>query len=582
MSQQELLRKLEQRLTSEYKDTEAVIRAKIAYFTEDFDKDNKLHQKMVKDGVMSRQEYKRWYKDQMFAQKWANKMTTVISEDLTNANVTASKIINNNASAMFIDGATEAVKELQDYAPFEVFDTRQIKNIADENAKHLPESRVKIPKDQKWNEKRIKSSLMQSAVKGESAQQLAGRLLTVVGMNRKSAIRNARTMMTGSHNMGKLELGSEALEMGLDVRKKWIATFDNRTRNSHASLHGEVVDMDEEFSNGLMFPADPEGDPAEVYNCRCTMVITHDPKRGGMSKEEFEQNVAENEAEKEAFKQANKDLKNGVKPQATQTPATPPEPFVEAKTKAEAVEYAHKFADNVNYDGISLKNANAINEQLNELTQKYPINRLDNINSGSRGVMSANWHSLNINGKKLGKVLDDEEINFNLNQAMAKAKLKQLQDRLPTQPKNMQEYTRRQIDQLERDLKYSRWGVHSSYPDHVKCVVTHEYGHILSDQYFGMLNKGKANSHLAIKTTTNYDDYIKYKNQRMRIQNVQDSWEEAYNQARKTGDIYQLSRYGATNSHEFFAEVFLAREMGEKLPKYIDKLMEETLRNGIL
>lgn len=312
MSQAELLRKLEQRLTSEYKDTEAVIRAKIAYFTEDFDKDNKLHQKMVKDGVMSRQEYKRWYKDQMFTQKWANKMTTVISEDLTNANVTASKIINNNASAMFIDGATEAVKELQDYDPFEVFDTRQIKSIADENAKHLPESRVKIPKDQKWNEKRIKSSLMQSAVKGESAQQLAGRLLTVVGMNRKSAIRNARTMMTGSHNMGKLELGNEALEMGLDVRKKWIATFDSRTRNSHASMHGEVVDMDEEFSNGLMFPADPDGDPAEVYNCRCTMVITHDPKRGGMSKEEFKENVKENEAEKEAFKQANKDLKNGV------------------------------------------------------------------------------------------------------------------------------------------------------------------------------------------------------------------------------------------------------------------------------
>ena len=310
MTEEEILKELERKIAKEYKDTEAVIREKIAYYTKDFAKDNKKYQQMVKDGLMSQKDYKNWYKSQMFAQKWSNKMANEIADDLTKATETASKIINNDTSKVYLQGLQEGVKELEPYDDFTVFDTRQIKKIADENAKHLPKANPNIPKEERWNEKRIRSSLMQSAIKGESVQKLAGRLRVVVGMGRTSAIRNARTMMTASHNMGKLDLGNEAVDMGLDVRKKWIATFDNRTRDSHALLHGEVVDMDEEFSNGLMYPADPDGDPAEVYNCRCNMVITHDAKRGGMSEEEFEQNVAENEARKEEFREANRQLKN--------------------------------------------------------------------------------------------------------------------------------------------------------------------------------------------------------------------------------------------------------------------------------
>lgn len=57
---------------------------------------------------------------------------------------------------------------------------------------------------------------------------------------------------------------------GADVVKQWDAALDGRTRDSHARVDGEIRELDEKFSNGLMFPGDPSGRPEEVINCRCT------------------------------------------------------------------------------------------------------------------------------------------------------------------------------------------------------------------------------------------------------------------------------------------------------------------------
>lgn len=266
-----MLEQLEKKITNEYKDTQTVIDKKIAYYTKEFDKDNRLYQKKVKNGEISEKQYKAWYKQQVTTQKWCAKMSKEVAKDLTKTNVIAYKLVNNNVSDVFFYGCLEASKEMEGLFNFEVIDKKQIEQIMKDNKKFLPKSKVDIPKDQKWNENRIKSSLMQSALKGESVPKLAKRLQNVVGMNKTSAIRNARTMMTGSHNMGKWETGKEAVAMGINVKKEWIATHDGRTRDSHLDIDGEVVEMDKTFSNGLEYPADPLGDPSEVYNCRCTM-----------------------------------------------------------------------------------------------------------------------------------------------------------------------------------------------------------------------------------------------------------------------------------------------------------------------
>lgn len=241
--------------------------------------------------------------------------------------------------------------------------------------------------------------------------------------------------------------------------------------------------------------------------------------------------------------------------------------FTPAKTKAEAEEYARQFADNVDYSGLSLGNANIINKQLSILTSKYRINKLDQITAGGKGVMNANFRSLRFNGKKLGKTLADEALNFELNKSMNRASIRMMEERWAG--KKMPFAIESDIEKLKNKLQFERWGVHSMYDDHLKCVVTHEYGHILSDQYFGMINQERANPNY--NTPWNAD-----------LRNMNKRWEDAWKKAKENGDIYKISEYASTKPSEFFAECFALREMGGTLPDYVESLMEEVLSNGIM
>ena len=78
-------------------------------------------------------------------------------------------------------------------------------------------------------------------------------------------------MVTGAENAGRLDSYENLANQGVVQKKVWIATPDERTRESHLDIDGEEVDIEQEFSNGLMYPADPNGEPEEVWNCRCSM-----------------------------------------------------------------------------------------------------------------------------------------------------------------------------------------------------------------------------------------------------------------------------------------------------------------------
>lgn len=102
----------------------------------------------------------------------------------------------------------------------------------------------------------------------QMAQQLAG--YTKTGYN--NAVRITRTEGHRIQQKSTMDACYAARERGADVVKQWDATMDANTRESHQMVDGEIRELDEKFSNGLMYPGDPSGSAAEVINCRCVLL----------------------------------------------------------------------------------------------------------------------------------------------------------------------------------------------------------------------------------------------------------------------------------------------------------------------
>lgn len=103
---------------------------------------------------------------------------------------------------------------------------------------------------------------------GESVAEISQRLRAVYdGFDSQRAFLIARTEVIGYSNAGSRYA---AKQTGLDLEKEWIATRDDKTRPSHEDMDGERRDIDEPYSNGLMFPGDPRGRAKEIIQCRCT------------------------------------------------------------------------------------------------------------------------------------------------------------------------------------------------------------------------------------------------------------------------------------------------------------------------
>ena len=131
---------------------------------------------------------------------------------------------------------------------------------------------MKPSRAETWARRKITSAMTQSILQGESVPNAARRIRSVVEMDRCASLRAARTALTGAENAGRTGSYRRASGMGIELRKRWMATLDSRTRDSHRELDGEKADIDSRFSNDLSYPGDPTGPASEVWNCRCTMV----------------------------------------------------------------------------------------------------------------------------------------------------------------------------------------------------------------------------------------------------------------------------------------------------------------------
>lgn len=118
--------------------------------------------------------------------------------------------------------------------------------------------------------KTITQEISRGIASGLPYSDIARNINNVSGSGLSNAKRIARTEGHRIQQTSTRDAQYAAKKKGCDVVKQWDASLDGRTRDSHARADGEIRELDEKFSNGLMFPGDPSGSAAEVINCRCT------------------------------------------------------------------------------------------------------------------------------------------------------------------------------------------------------------------------------------------------------------------------------------------------------------------------
>lgn len=87
------------------------------------------------------------------------------------------------------------------------------------------------------------------------------------------AERLVRTEATAAANFAQAQ-AAQTIFPPEQMQKEWIASFDDRVRDTHAEADGQIVMANNTFLVGgqpMMFPGDPAGGAAETINCRCSV-----------------------------------------------------------------------------------------------------------------------------------------------------------------------------------------------------------------------------------------------------------------------------------------------------------------------
>lgn len=278
------MKQIERRLKSIYKEAEQDVGRKLREFNKAHRERDAKYRAAVKAGEMSKEDYQAWLRGQVFqGEQWKAKRMQM-AKSLNHANEQAMAIVNGTRFNVFAENANFMEYEIGmgaglTGAQFGLYDARTVQRLAADDPKLLPPSKVSYPKDMAWNMKKLNNALTQGIIQGEGIDDIAQRMANVTGSSRKAMVLHARTAMTGAQNAGRLEGMRAAERLGLKVKKQWMATLDDRTRDSHQVLDGQVQDIDKPFDSILgpiMHPGDPSADPANVYNCRCTLIYVFD------------------------------------------------------------------------------------------------------------------------------------------------------------------------------------------------------------------------------------------------------------------------------------------------------------------
>lgn len=380
---------LERRFRAIYREAQEDIIKKLDAHTKRLNALDKIKREQVEAGTLSQEEYRNWLNGQVFIGKqWKDKVDSVATS-LLYANQQANDMIEGKKRAVFGENATFQAYSLEHDAgldlSFGIYDSATVTRLIKEQPELLPRKVVNGVKDKAWNRTKIANAVTQGIIQGEGIPEIAKRIARQVGSdNMKAMTRYARTAMTGAQNAGRIEMLHEARAMGINVKKKWLATLDKRTRDAHRNLDGQVQEIDKPFKSDfgdIDYPGDFHATPANVYNCRCTLIYEY-PEYMPQNAQRIAYNDDRTESElisDMTYKEWKAWKTNGGKVLQEVQVGPKKAVFTAASTIEQAEEYAKQFVSQygkVSYKNVDLEYANACNSVLADIHENYDVGNL--------------------------------------------------------------------------------------------------------------------------------------------------------------------------------------------------------------
>lgn len=155
-------------------------------------------------------------------------------------------------------------------------DPKQVVEALQTDSKISTSLYTRLGEDTKYLKKNIRAEISRGIAQGlmwnQIAVEIANGMKSDYNKSINNAIRIARTEGHRIQTKAAFDAQHKAKDKGANIVKQWDSTLDGRTRSSHRQVDGEIRELDEKFSNGLMYPGDSHGPAAEVVNCRCALL----------------------------------------------------------------------------------------------------------------------------------------------------------------------------------------------------------------------------------------------------------------------------------------------------------------------
>lgn len=272
------------KLRSLYRKAAEEVRKKMDDFTKKHIQKSAEMQRKLEAGEITKAAYDSWMRGQVFIGKqWDMKLDQAMKV-LDNANQEAAQIVRKGKMNVFAENynysAFKLEKKTNGAVSFNIYNEATAARLIKKNPKLLPDWEIKKRKDYAWNRQKVENAITQGIIQGEGIDQITDRLVDSLRTQNESRMRTfARTAMTGAQNAGRQKQMEDAEDEGIKVKKRWVATLDSRTRDTHQELDGQEVGVDEDFhvdGYTISYPGDPTAEPEMVYNCRCTMIEVYE------------------------------------------------------------------------------------------------------------------------------------------------------------------------------------------------------------------------------------------------------------------------------------------------------------------